>query len=289
MGRWRLPLEPAQVDRRYLAMLIGFEEQALLHHHGVDPWAIGRAAWQLARHGRIISGGSTLTMQVARLLLGEHRRTAAGKFPASADRAELGASPLQAGDPAALSAAGAVWRQPRRRARRLASPISAKKLAACRWPRRRCWWRSHRPGAASARTLAGGSAAGAQSRARPSRRHARSSPPRRAARHGGAHARQPPRFSAAAPHLADAEVQRDKARLVHELTLDARVQANLERLVEEHAETQPGRLSAALIAVDHRTGEVLAQVGSPGYLDGDRFGALDMTSAVRSPAQRSSP
>src|SRR5262245_53851543 len=62
-GRWRLPLEPAQADPRYLAMLIGFEDKRFYAHRGVDPWALGRAAWQLARHGRIVSGGSTLTMQ----------------------------------------------------------------------------------------------------------------------------------------------------------------------------------------------------------------------------------
>src|SRR5262245_62226524 len=62
-GRWRLPLEPAQVDQRYLAMLIGFEDKRFYAHFGVDPWASGRALWQLARHGRIVSGGSTLTMQ----------------------------------------------------------------------------------------------------------------------------------------------------------------------------------------------------------------------------------
>ena len=48
-------------------------------------------------------------------------------------------------------------------------------------------------------------------------------------------------------------------------------------------------LSAALIAVDHRTGEVIAHVGSPGYLDEARFGAVDMTSAVRSPGSTLKP
>jgi penicillin-binding protein 1C len=96
-------------------------------------------------------------------------------------------------------------------------------------------------------------------------------------------------FPLLAPHLADAEVQQDKARLVHMLTIDATAQANLERLLAEHADVQPGRLSAALLAVDHRTGEVIAQVGSSGYLDAGRFGAVDMTSAVRSPGSTLKP
>ena len=78
-GRWRLPIEPKEVDARYLAMLLAFEDRRFRTHRGVDPIAIGRAGWQLVRHRRIVSGGSTLTMQVARLLHGEHERTGAGK------------------------------------------------------------------------------------------------------------------------------------------------------------------------------------------------------------------
>ena len=79
-GRWRLPIEASQVDRRYLSMLIAFEDKRFRSHHGVDPLAIARASWQLLRHGQIVSGGSTLSMQVARLLLGEHPRTVTGKL-----------------------------------------------------------------------------------------------------------------------------------------------------------------------------------------------------------------
>ena len=96
-------------------------------------------------------------------------------------------------------------------------------------------------------------------------------------------------FPMLAPHLADAEIEQSKTRLVHRLTIDATVQANLEQLTREHANALGGRLSAALIALDHRTGEVIAHVGSPGYLDEARFGAVDMTSAVRSPGSTLKP
>jgi penicillin-binding protein 1C len=59
--------------------------------------------------------------------------------------------------------------------------------------------------------------------------------------------------------------------------------------VREHANALAGRLSAALIALDHRTGEVIAHVGSPGYLDEARFGAVDMTAALRSPGSTLKP
>ena len=96
-------------------------------------------------------------------------------------------------------------------------------------------------------------------------------------------------FPMLAPHLADAEIEQSKTRLVHRLTIDAGVQANLEQLAREHANALGGRLSAALIALDHRTGEVVAHVGSPGYLDEARFGAVDMTGAVRSPGSTLKP
>ena len=48
-GSWRLPVEVKDVDPRYLAMLLAFEDRRFRSHHGVDPVAIGRAGWQLAR------------------------------------------------------------------------------------------------------------------------------------------------------------------------------------------------------------------------------------------------
>src|SRR5262249_8438944 len=67
-GRWRLPATVENVDPRYIAALIAYEDRRFFQHHGVDPRALVRAAWQLVHNGRVISGGSTLTMQVARLL-----------------------------------------------------------------------------------------------------------------------------------------------------------------------------------------------------------------------------
>ncbi len=77
-GMWRLATGPGAVDAHYLDMLLGAEDHRFRDHLGVDPLAAARAAWQLGRNGRIVSGGSTLTMQVARLLE-PHRRSILGK------------------------------------------------------------------------------------------------------------------------------------------------------------------------------------------------------------------
>src|SRR5271170_3640222 len=67
-GRWRLPATVADVDPRFFDMLFAYEDKRFRAHHGVDPLALGRATFQLISSGKILSGGSTLTMQVARLL-----------------------------------------------------------------------------------------------------------------------------------------------------------------------------------------------------------------------------
>jgi penicillin-binding protein 1C len=78
-GIWRLGGEADSVDPRYLAMLFATEDRRFWWHPGVDPLALVRAVWQLATRGRVVSGGSTLTMQVARLLA-PHRHDVAGKL-----------------------------------------------------------------------------------------------------------------------------------------------------------------------------------------------------------------
>ena len=78
-GMWRLATGPNDVDPHYLEMLLAAEDHRYRGHVGVDPMAAARAAWQLVSNGRIISGGSTLTMQVARLLE-PHPRSTLGKL-----------------------------------------------------------------------------------------------------------------------------------------------------------------------------------------------------------------
>jgi penicillin-binding protein 1C len=67
-GYWRLKTGPRDVDPRYLTLLKAYEDKRFDEHWGVDPLAILRAALQFASAGHIVSGGSTLTMQAARLL-----------------------------------------------------------------------------------------------------------------------------------------------------------------------------------------------------------------------------
>ncbi len=67
-GVWRLRTAVDQVSPAFLDLLVQTEDRRFYQHGGVDPRALLRAAWQGLRAGRVVSGGSTLTMQAARLL-----------------------------------------------------------------------------------------------------------------------------------------------------------------------------------------------------------------------------
>jgi len=67
-GYWRMKTSVRDVNPRYLAMLKAYEDQRFEEHWGVDPLAVLRAGFQFVTSGHIVSGGSTLTMQVARIL-----------------------------------------------------------------------------------------------------------------------------------------------------------------------------------------------------------------------------
>ncbi|MCK5871703.1 MAG: penicillin-binding protein 1C [Methylococcales bacterium] len=78
-GIWRYPIAIKQVSPLYIEALLTYEDRWFWQHVGVNPFALIRATAQYFQHGRIISGGSTLTMQVVRLLK-PHKRTVVGKL-----------------------------------------------------------------------------------------------------------------------------------------------------------------------------------------------------------------
>ena len=67
-GRVRMALRLEDVDPAFISMLITYEDKRFYRHKGVDPRAAVRALAQAVWKGEIVSGGSTLTMQVARLI-----------------------------------------------------------------------------------------------------------------------------------------------------------------------------------------------------------------------------
>lgn len=71
-GQWRFPPNDT-VPEKFRRCIIAYEDQYFDYHFGVNPLAIGRAFKQNIQKRRIVSGGSTLTMQTMRLSRGEKR------------------------------------------------------------------------------------------------------------------------------------------------------------------------------------------------------------------------
>ena len=78
-GVWRYPVATDEVSPYYLDALLTYEDRWFYQHPGVNPLALVRATWQNLTGARVVSGGSTLSMQVARLL-DPHSRTLPGKL-----------------------------------------------------------------------------------------------------------------------------------------------------------------------------------------------------------------
>ncbi len=288
-GKWRLPIDPGEVDQRYLKMLMAFEDRRFFKHHGVDPRAVARASLQMIRYRRLVSGASTLTMQVARLIEGKHERTGFGKLRQMARaiqleqalskneilRIYLRLAPFGGNIEGVRAATLAYFgKEPRR----LSLGEAALLVALPQSPEVRRPDRN--PEAAKRarnRVLDTAVAAHVITRAEAEKAKEERVPLARA------------EFPKLAPHLADAEVLANPKASVHKTTLDAQLQANLESLVNRHVTFLGDKVSAAIVVADHLTGDVLAQVGSAGYLDAGRLGANDMATAVRSPGSTLKP
>lgn len=66
--KWRLGIETDELPVFFTQDLLCLEDQRFYSHPGIDPFAVLRAAWQNLKSGYVISGASTITMQVVRLL-----------------------------------------------------------------------------------------------------------------------------------------------------------------------------------------------------------------------------
>lgn len=83
--RWRFPVGLEEVPAELVEMLVASEDRRFFLHPGVDPLAVVRAAWSNLRAGRVVSGASTISMQLARMA--EPRQRTVGAKLAEALRA----------------------------------------------------------------------------------------------------------------------------------------------------------------------------------------------------------
>ena len=286
-GVWRYPVRIEQVSPYYIEALLSYEDRWFYQHPGVNPLSIVRAAWQNLSDARVVSGGSTLSMQVARLL-DPHPRTLRGKL-------------LQVWRTAQLE-----WHLSKDEILTLylnRAPFGGtlEGVAAASWAYL----------GKSPKNLSRAEAAllavlpQAPSRLRPDRHPQRA----QAARDkilqrlqqfevwpqaAIADALQEPVWlaprlePALAPLLARRLNQKNSPAVI-ETTLDASLQRRLEDMLLGWRARLPERTSAAIIVVEHDSMAVQAYLGSLDIHDTQRFGHVDMIQAVRSPGSTLKP
>ena len=289
-GRWRLPVDAKRdVDPGYLNVLLGYEDQRFYSHTGVDPFALGRAALQLLTHGHIVSGGSTITMQLARLIEPHRRRSIHAKlrqivraFQLEHELSKdeilnlyLTLAPF-GGNLEGIRAASIAYfgKEPKR----LSLAESALLVALPQSPEHRRLDR-HPMAARAARDrvlerMVEESRISAEDAAQ-----AKTIPVVR---------RRKP-FPMLAPHSADQALATVRDASVIRLTLDSGLQRTLEALARDRAAALGPDISIGIVAIDNATGDVLAHVGSADYFNERRAGQVDMTRAVRSPGSTLKP
>lgn len=288
-GYWRLPVSLDQVDKGFVDMLVAYEDKRFWDHEGIDPMALGRAATQLASNRRIVSGGSTLSMQLARLIEPRESRSIGSKLKQMLRALQieqrltkrqileqyLTLAPY-GGNLEGVRAASLAYfgKEPRR----LTVSEAALLVALPQLPERR------RPDknptiaqAARDRVLDRMVSAGLIGE-----REAR-----RASLDDVAGLRRPlPAFAA---HTANTLLRKAEAGAPLKLTLRKGVQEGLEAVAREAATRLGPKLSVAMVLADSRTGDILGSVGSASFFDSSRAGWIDMTRIVRSPGSTLKP
>lgn len=286
-GVWRYPVTPEQVAPAYLQALLSYEDRWFYQHPGVNPLALGRAAWQNLSGGRVVSGGSTLSMQVARLL-DPHSRSLSGKLKqlwrtlqlewhlSKADiltlylnRAPFGGT-LQ-------GVAAASWAYLGKPPSQLTHAEAALFAVLPQAPSRLRPDR-HPHAAQAARDKVLRRLAQFQVWTPTQLREALEEPVLLA----------PRREPSLAPLLARRLNTPHSPALIR-TTLDAALQRRLEDLLLGWRARLPERTSAAILVVEHETMAVRAYLGSVDINDPRRFGHVDMISAQRSPGSTLKP
>ena len=283
-GFWRLATRPEDVSPILLDLLIAAEDRRFYQHPGVDPLALGRAAGQWLRAGRVVSGGSTITMQAARLLEPRPRGLRAKaieifrafQLEARFSKREILSIWLtlapQTGNIEGMRAGALAWFG--RPAQRLDAAEAALLIALAR-----------RPAALSPDRHAEAARAARDDVLR--RRGAAMLSPEDQALALAAplpNTRLP--MPSLAPHLAR-ELARQGDSPIRS-SLDAGLQRASERLALEALLRMPERASVALIIADLRTRETRALVGGAFGAE-NRAGSLDLTRATRSPGSALKP
>ncbi len=286
-GVWRYPVQTSEVSPYYLDALLTYEDRWFYQHPGVNPLALARATWQNLTGARVVSGGSTLSMQVARLL-DPHSRTFHGKLRQLWRTAQL------------------EWHLSKEQILNLylnRAPFGGtlQGVAAASWA-----YLGKSPAQlthAEAALLA--VLPQAPSRLRPDRHPQRAQAARdKVLRRLGEFQVWPqsavdealeeplllaPRLEPSLAPLLARRLNRPDSPPLIRTTLDATLQRRLEDLLLGWRARLPEHTSAAILVVEEESMAVRAYLGSVDINDAKRFGHVDMINALRSPGSTLKP
>ncbi|MER9225511.1 penicillin-binding protein 1C [Mesorhizobium sp. M0664] len=288
-GYWRLATSLDQVDKQFVDMLVTYEDKRFWDHQGVDVLALARAAGQFATSGHIVSGGSTLPMQLARLIEPRDSRSLGSKIKQvlRALQIERRLSKREileryltlapyGGNLEGVRAASLAYfgKEPKR----LTVSEAALLVALPQLPEKR------RPDrnldvahAARDRVLTRMVSAGLLGEREAAR----------AALDDVSGLRRT--LPALAAHAAYTMLSKAIPGQKLQLTIRKSVQEGLEQVAKDAAARLGPRLSVAMVLADARTGDILGEVGSADFFDASRSGWIDMTKVVRSPGSTLKP
>lgn len=287
-GVWRYSVSLDEVPDYYLEVLLNYEDRYFYEHIGINPISLFRAAWQNISNDKIVSGGSTISMQVARLLY-PHDRTLTGKLKQIFRTLQLelhyskdeiltlyiNHAPY-GGTIEGIGAASWSYfgKQPKELTRSEAVLLAVLPQAP--------------------------------SRLRPDRFPERAKQARDKVLDRLAEYKVWPNdlietvrrdevwvYPRKAPQVAPLLAYRLKNKYPNEdiihSTIDVSIQYNLEDLAINRVKQLPPKTSLAILVVDHTDMTVKGYVGSADFNDNERFGQVDMISALRSPGSTLKP
>lgn len=288
-GRWRLETKIEDVDPRFLRMLVAYEDRRFLDHSGVDPLAAGRAFLQLLTNGRVVSGASTLTMQVARLIEPRETRSLSAKLLQVVRAVQLERRLTKneilelylthapyGGNLEGVRAASLAYfgKEPKRlTVAEAALLVALPQAPEGRRPDRK-WAQAM---AARERVLARSGVADVIGEGELQRAIRDPLP------------RQRRELPSHAAHLAEAAIRNYPTVQEHSTTLRRSVQKALEDVAREAASKLSPKVAVAMVMADAATGEIIGEVGSSDYFDSSRSGWIDMTRVNRSPGSTLKP
>lgn len=283
---WRHPIKPDDVSQLYVQSLIEYEDKNFWWHPGINPFSLVRAAYQWLRYGHIVSGGSTLTMQVARLL-DPTPRTVTGKLKQILRALQLelhyskteiltlymNFAPMGGVLEGVEAASRAYLGKPASRLTHAEAalltvlPQSPSLLRPDRFPQKAQLARDkviHRM---------------EEQWSRADVNDALTEPI------AALTVREP----LLAPLLAQRLKNQYPRQLRIETNIDSLDQQTVEALLLDRVNVLPPHISMAAMVMENRTGEVVAYAGSADFTDRNRFSDVDMVRASRSPGSTLKP